>query len=258
MTTASNRQVVVEVDGDRWSATVASLKGKRFVVHRCHRPEPGPDGSLDADAILDWISEEGLLESPLHLVVADKAVQRFDLTLPSISRKDLASVIERQARAKLGAEQGAPLLTGHRVAGREGKSTRYSVLAVKAERRGTPRVPVRIIHSEDVNQAAVCDQGEAAVVSMPGDIPAHLIIVDRYSQGIRFVALAGGHAGHERRISAPRLDASGGADADDLAVELSRTLDYLDGLGVPTPEAVAFSPSLGLDEEGRRRAAGGL
>ncbi len=259
MASQRTRQVVLEVDGDRWSATIASVQRRRFVVERCHGPEAGDEGSLNHEEILTWLNEQHLLESPLHLVVADKDVLRFEVAVPSMARKDLTKLIERQSRQKLGIEAGRPMLTGYRVAGKEGKRIRYSVLALLNERRGTPSVPMRLIASEDINLAAVCDLGEAAVFSMPGEIPAHLIIVDRNSQGIRFVAMTNGHASHERRISVPRSDTDEpGALAEDLSMELSRTLDYLEELGLPAPEAVAFSPSLGLDEDGLKRAGGHL
>ena len=259
MTASRHRHVVLEIDGDRWAATVARIEPKRFVVQECHRHDPDQEGASDASGLLRWLQERGLLEVPTHLVVADPSVRRFSLTLPNLSRKDLASVLERQARTMCSLDASHPLALSWRRSGKADKQqTNWAVLAVQLERRGERSLAQEILTHPDLNRAAVCEMGEAVLHSLPDDIPDHLAVVDANSQGLRVVYLEHGLPRQERRIGLAAPPADVEALADVLEIEIPRTLDYLAEQGLPAPEALSFAPSLGLDEACRRRAAGDL
>lgn len=259
MTASRHRHVVLEIDGDRWAATVARIEPKRFVVQECRRHDPEQDGPPQAADVLAWMQERDLLDAPTHLVVADPAVRRFELTLPNLSGKDLASVFDRQARVMCSLDASHPLaLSWRRVGKADKQQTSWAVLAVQLERRGERSLAQELLTHEDLNRAAVCEMGEAVLHSLPDDIPEHLAVVDANSQGLRVVYLESGLPRQERRIGLAAPPADVEALADVLEIEIPRTLDHLAELGLAPPEALSFAPSLGLDAAARKRAAGEL
>ncbi len=245
-----NRHILIEIDGDRWAATIADIRPGSYAVLKTHQVD---DVQREmATQIVDWLSDEGHIAQPVHVAIADEHVVRFQINLPRLSRSERLAVVERQARAACSLSAEAPIEVAHRALGKaEKKLTKHAVLAVP--HRG---VLGELMCHGDVKLATVCDSGEAVLHALPADLPEHLAVVDANSQGIRITYLQAGVPVQERSIN---LEREARVDMDALVrtleLEIPRTIDYVVDLGLPAPEAVAFAPSLGLLEESQREVA---
>ena len=241
---AGGRVVLIELDGPAFTATVAEIGRNGFRVLECHREEPcvGTEPHLTPT---QWMFQRAHVDLPIHLLLPATVARLSESIVAKQKRGDLAAALARAAR------QGGGLCDevfhGSRRlgAGVEPGSSRYSLLAVPSD-----SIVGELVQNPDLTLVSVMQCEQALLSALPDDLPEHALVVDGSPDRVRLILQQDGVCTETVELTS--------ADHDALRTDLPRALTALAQEADGSPQAVVFSPSLGLGSDVSAFLAGGL
>ncbi|MBI5850653.1 MAG: hypothetical protein HZB39_06375 [Planctomycetes bacterium] len=250
--------VVLEIEEEQLVATIADLTRRNATIRSCRRVAIDKPGEEDlAKAFRTVLEGENLANAEIHVVLSDRRFQHFHLDLPRVPARQLREIVEREARrrGKLAAEE--EVICGHRLTRRLPQGMqRYAVVALPA---AAFRPIERALARRDAKATTLTSLPDALARALPRGLPDRVLVLEITGSKAHIAFCEDAAAVQVRRILLPPVLASGEGPLEPivshLALEMPRTLDYLESQKLGRPEAMVVGHVMRLPDEYLRMVA---
>lgn len=244
--------VVLEIEEEQLVATIANLSRRNAAIRSCRRVAIDKLGEEDlAKAFRTVLEGENLANAEIHVVLSDRRFQHFHLDLPRVPARQLREIVEREARrrGKLAAEE--EVICGHRLTRRLPQGMqRYAVVALPTE---AFRPIERALARRDAKATTLTSLPDALARALPRGLPDRVLVLEITGSKAHIAFCEDAAAVQVRRILLPPVLASGEGPLEPivshLALEMPRTLDYLESQKLGRPEAMVVGHAMRLPDE---------